>query len=36
MVRLYDFVGITFFGLVILKVHDYFASLLEVLLFPRQ
>ena len=31
--RLYDFVGITFFGLVILKVHDYLASLFEVLLF---
>ncbi len=34
--RLYDFVGIPFFGLVILKVHDYFASLLEVLLFSCQ
>ena len=34
--RLYDFVGITFLGLVILKVHDYLASLLEVLLFSCQ
>ena len=30
--RLYDFVGITFFGHVILKRHDYFISMLEVLL----
>ena len=33
MTGLYDFVGITFFGLVISEVHDYLASLLEVLLF---
>ena len=33
MARLYDFVGITFFGLVILKTHDCFISMLEVLLF---
>ena len=31
--RLYDFVGITFFGHVILKRHDCFISMLEVLLF---
>ena len=34
--RLYDFVGITFFGLVILRRHDYFVSMLEVLLFLCQ
>ena len=34
--RLYDFVGITFFGLVILKRHDCFISRLEVLLFLCQ
>ena len=34
--RLYDFVGIIFFGLVISKVHDYLASLLGVLLFSCQ
>ena len=31
--KLYDFVGITFFGHVILGRHDYFVSMLEVLLF---
>ena len=31
--RLYDFVGITFFGHVILRRHDCFVSMLEVLLF---
>ena len=31
--RLYDFVGITFFGHVILRRHDCFISILEVLLF---
>ena len=34
--RLYDFVGITFFGHVILKRHDCFISRLEVLLFLCQ
>ena len=34
--RLYDFVGIAFFGLVILKRHDCFISMLEVLLFLCQ
>ena len=34
--RLYDFVGITFFGHVILKIHDCFISGLEVLLFLCQ
>ena len=34
--RLYDFVGITFFGHVILKIHDCFISRLEVLLFLCQ
>ena len=31
--RLYDFVGITFFSLVILRRHNCFVSMLEVLLF---
>ena len=31
--RLYDFVGIAFFGHVILRRHDCFISMLEVLLF---
>ena len=31
--RLYDFVGITFFSHVILRRHDYFYYMLEVLLF---
>ena len=31
--RLYDFVGITFFGHVILRKHNCFVSMLEVLLF---
>ena len=31
--RLYDFVGITFFGHVILRRHNCFVSMLEVLLF---
>ena len=31
--RLYDFVGITFFGYVILRRHNCFVSMLEVLLF---
>ena len=31
--RLYDFVGITFFSHVILRRHDCFISMLEVLLF---
>ena len=31
--RLYDFVGITFFGHVILRRHNCFVSVLEVLLF---
>ena len=31
--RLYDFVGITFFGHVILRRHNYLVSMLEVLLF---
>ena len=31
--RLYDFVGITFFGHVILRRHDCLVSMLEVLLF---
>ena len=35
-VRLYDFVGITFFGHVILRIHDCFVSMLEVLLFLCQ
>ena len=34
--RLYDFVGITFFGHVVLKRHDCFISTLEVLLFLCQ
>ena len=34
--RLYDFVGITFFGYVILRRHDCFVSMLEVLLFLCQ
>ena len=34
--RLYDFVGITFFGHVILRRHDCFVSMLEVLLFLCQ
>ena len=34
--RLYDFVGITFFGHVILKRHDWFISMLELLLFLCQ
>ena len=34
--RLYDFVGITFFGHVILRRHDCFISMLEVLLFSCQ
>ena len=34
--RLYDFVGIAFFGHVILKRHDCFISRLEVLLFLCQ
>ena len=34
--RLYDFVGITFFGHVILRRHDCFISMLEVLLFLCQ
>ena len=34
--RLYDFVGITFFGHVILRRHNCFVSILEVLLFLCQ
>ena len=34
--RLYDFVGITFFGHVILRRHNCFVSMLEVLLFLCQ
>ena len=34
--RPYDFVGITFFGHVILRRHNYFVSMLEVLLFLCQ
>ena len=34
--RLYDFVGITFFGHVILRRHDCLVSMLEVLLFLCQ
>ena len=34
--RIYDFVGITFFGLVILKRYDCFISGLEVLVFLCQ
>ena len=34
--RLYDFVGITFFSHVILRRHDCFVSMLEVLLFLCQ
>ena len=34
--RLYDFVGITFFGHVVLKRHDCFIGTLEVLLFLCQ
>ena len=34
--RLYDFVGIAFFGHVILRRHDCFVSMLEVLLFLCQ
>ena len=34
--RLYDFVGITFFGHVILRVHNCLVSMLEVLLFLCQ
>ena len=34
--RLYDFVGITFFGHVILRRHDCFVSMLEVLSFLCQ
>ena len=34
--RLYDFVGITFFGHVLFRRRDYFVSMLEVLLFLCQ
>ena len=34
--RLYDFVGITFFSHVMLRRHDCFVSMLEVLLFLCQ
>ena len=36
MTRLYDFVGITFFGHFVLKRHDCFIGTLEVLLFLCQ
>ena len=36
MARLYDFVGIIFFGHVILRRHDYFIIMLEVLSFLCQ
>ena len=36
MTRLYDFVGIAFFGHVILRRHDCLVSMLEVLLFLCQ
>ena len=36
MAKLYDFVGITFFGHVILRRHNCFVSMLEVLLFLCQ
>ena len=31
--RLYDFVGIAFFGHVILRRHDCFVSMLEIIIF---
>ena len=34
--NIYDFVGIDFFGHVILRRHDCFVSMLEVLLFLCQ